>query len=146
MRSIPLSDPSPRTPPLNLALFRRTKPLDELFNMSRFLEGLDPTARPFLQRLTSTQMFWVTVQQWIGRPSSLPSSSSSAPLPSMSPPPPSSVAAAAAADSSRRLLFFEECAIAIKNRRAGAVVPWRDDSGEAGVGEGSASGRGGEGW
>ncbi|CAM9742637.1 unnamed protein product, partial [Hapterophycus canaliculatus] len=84
--------------------------------MSRFLEGLDPTAHPFVQRLTSTQMFWVTVQQWIGRP------------------------------SARRLLFFEECALAIKNRRAGAVVPWRDSGGDASVGESSAGGRGREGW
>lgn len=71
--------------------------------MKRFLDGLDQGrgSRPFLQRLTSTQMFWVTVQQWLGRSS---------------------------ADSCR-LLFFEECVTAIQNRRAGAVVPWRDNGG-----------------
>ena len=75
----------------------RTKPPDELFNMTEFLQGMDQGARPFLQRLTSTQMFWGMVQQWL---------------------------ASSPADS--QLLFFEECAVTMKNRRAGAVVPFRD--------------------
>lgn len=70
--------------------------------MTEFLEGMDQGARPFLQRLTSTQMFWVMVQQWLG---------------------------SSTADS--QLLFFEECAIAVKNRRAGAVVPCRDNETDA---------------
>lgn len=79
------------------APFARTKPLDELFDMTEFLDGMDCEARPFLQRLTSTQMFWVMVQQWLG-----------------------------SSTADNQLLFFEECAIAVKNRRAGAVVPCRD--------------------
>ncbi|CAM9440430.1 unnamed protein product, partial [Laminaria digitata] len=75
----------------------RTKPPDELFNMPEFLQAMDQGARPFLQRLTSTQMFWGMVQQWL---------------------------ASSPADS--QLLFFEECALTMKNRRAGAVVPFRD--------------------
>lgn len=75
----------------------RTKPIDELFNMTEYLASMSQDARPFLQRLTSTQMFWVMVQQWLG---------------------------SSTADS--QLLFFEECAVAMKNRRAGAVVPCRD--------------------
>ncbi|CAB1099644.1 unnamed protein product [Ectocarpus sp. CCAP 1310/34] len=98
----------------------RTKPLDELFNMSRFLEGMDAShgARPFLQRLTSTQMFWVMVQQWLGRSSS---------------------------PTDCRLLFFEECAIAVKNRLAGAVVPWKDSGDGASVEGGGDRDRHGDG-
>eukprot|EP00752_Nemacystus_decipiens_P018357 g16468.t1 len=96
----------------------RTKPLDELFNMRGFLDGMDRGSRPFLQRLASTQMFWVMVQQWLGR--------------------------SAHSDDSR-LLFFEECAVAVKNRRVGAVVPWRDrgtlgDDGLGGLDRGEGSG------
>lgn len=80
-----------------LAVAIRTKPPDELFNMTEFLQAMDQGARPFLQRLTSTQMFWGMVQQWL---------------------------ASSPADS--QLLFFEECALTMKNRRAGAVVPFRD--------------------
>lgn len=65
--------------------------------MTDYLAGMGQDARPFLQRLTSTQMFWVMIQQWLG---------------------------SSTADS--QLLFFEECAVAMKNRRAGAVVPCRD--------------------
>ena len=98
----------------------RTKSLDELFNMRGFLDGIDRGSRPFLQRLASTQMFWVMVQQWLGR--------------------------SAHSDDSR-FLFFEECAVAVKNRRAGAAVPWRDrgtlgDDGAGGLGGGG----GGGGW
>lgn len=93
--------------------------MDELFNMRGFVDGMDHSSRPFLQRLASTQMFWLMVQQWLGRSHS---------------------------DDSR-LLFFEECAVAVKNRRAGAVVPWRDRDtlGDDGGGFGGGGG-GGDGW
>lgn len=81
---------------VSTAPFARTKPIDELFNMTEYLAGMSQDARPFLQRLTSTQMFWVMVHQWLG-----------------------------SSTADRQLLFFEECAIAMKNRRAGAVVPCR---------------------
>ncbi|CAM9139007.1 unnamed protein product [Discosporangium mesarthrocarpum] len=85
----------------------RTRPLDELFNMRDFLGGVDKRVRPFVQRLTSTQMFWVMVQQWLE-----------------------------SSEKDDQLVFFEECVTALKNRRAGAVVPIRDD------GLGGASGLG----
>lgn len=82
--------------PSNRALFAsfRTKPLYELFDMKHFMEGMSSDARPFLQRLTSTQMFCVMIQQWLGR-----------------------------SRTDGHLSFFEECAFAAQNRRAGAVVP-----------------------
>ncbi|CAM9114779.1 unnamed protein product [Choristocarpus tenellus] len=83
----------------------RTRPLDELFNMGDFLEGVDKQVRPFVQRLTSTQMFWVMVQKWLE-----------------------------SSEKDDQLVFFEECVIAIKNRRAGAVV---ESLGESGTGPGN---------
>lgn len=86
---------------LQMPLFRShsIKPLDELFDMAGFLGGMGRSSRLFLQRLTSTQMFWVMIQQW-------------------------SAASAAHAP----LTFFEECAIVMQSRRAGAVVPGRGDA------------------
>ena len=89
--------------------------------MRDFLAGMDRGSRPFLQRLASTQMFWVMVQKWLGR--------------------------SAHADDSR-LLFFGECAVAVKNRRVGAVAPWRDRGtleDDDGVGLGGGAGEG-DGW
>lgn len=63
--------------------------------MAEFVEGMDESARPFLQCLTSTQMFWVMIQKWVST-------------------------------TDKQLHFFEECAMAVKDRRAGAVVQCRD--------------------
>jgi hypothetical protein len=75
------------------------KPLDQLFNMEDFLGGLDPSLRPFVRRITTTQMFWVLVQQWLE-----------------------------SGEKDEQLVFFEDCVTALQNRKAGAVVPTRDDS------------------
>ncbi|CAM9232899.1 unnamed protein product [Chrysoparadoxa australica] len=72
----------------------RAKPLDELFSMADFLDGLDQQARPLVQRISSTQMFWVLVQQWLE-----------------------------SCEKDEQLVFFEECVTCLKNRRADAVVP-----------------------
>lgn len=69
--------------------------------------------RPAVDKI---QMFWVMVQQWLGRSSS---------------------------PTDCRLLFFEECAIAVKNRLAGAVVPWKD-SGDGASAESGGGDRGDE--
>ncbi|KAG5186620.1 hypothetical protein JKP88DRAFT_309416 [Tribonema minus] len=75
--------------------------------MEDFLATVAPSVRPFLERITTTQMFWVLVQQLLE-----------------------------SSERDDQLVFFEECVTVLRNRQAGAVAicgrTYEDAAGGAG--------------